>query len=134
MINKTIVFIRKKAMLKISRKQQPAKQSLYSQLAPISQAIQVRRTKPVGHYSWSKNELISDILLWIATRPLTYHLTNHPSKTNKTCRAVLMKQERTHKWHFSMDSYSATNLPSHKLSKKDEQDLLGSTGEARTNS
>ena len=32
-----------------------------------------------------------------AVRPLSSHITNHPSKTNKTCGTLPEKQRRTHK-------------------------------------
>ena len=48
-------------------KQHPTKQQLYDYLPPISNSIRVRRTKHVEHWWRSKNELISDILLWIRT-------------------------------------------------------------------
>ena len=37
---------------------------LYSHLPPITKTIQVRRTRHAGHCWRSKDELISDILLW----------------------------------------------------------------------
>ena len=40
------------------------KQQLYSYLPPISKTIQIRQTRYAGHYWRSKDELISDILLW----------------------------------------------------------------------
>ena len=61
----------------------PRKQQLHGHLAPITKIIQLRQTKHVGHWWRSKIELISDVLLRLAW-PLTAHLTNHPSKTNKT--------------------------------------------------
>ena len=36
-------------------------------LAPITKTIQVRRTRHAGHCWRSKDELISDVLLWIPT-------------------------------------------------------------------
>ena len=43
---------------------------LYDHISPISQTIQVRRAKQVGH-SWSgKDELVSDILQWTPTHVL----------------------------------------------------------------
>ena len=39
---------------------------------------------------------------------VTYHLWNHPSKTNKTCRTLQEKQGQTHKWRSSMDHYTWT--------------------------
>ena len=44
-----------------------------------------------------------------AVWPLTSHLTNHPSKTNRTCWALLEKQGRTHKWRSPVDSYTWTH-------------------------
>ena len=43
------------------------KQQLYGYLPPISKTIQVRQTRHEGHYSRSKNKLISDFLLWTPT-------------------------------------------------------------------
>ena len=42
-------------------------QQLNSYLPPISQTIQVRQTRRVGHYWRSKDKLISNILLWTPT-------------------------------------------------------------------
>ena len=44
--------------------QHPTKQQLYGHLPPITKTIQVRRTRHAGHCWRSKDELISDILLW----------------------------------------------------------------------
>ena len=48
-------------------KQQPTKQQLYRHLLSISQTIPVRRSRHVRHSSRSKDELISDVLLWTPT-------------------------------------------------------------------
>ena len=40
------------------------KQQLYGHLPPITKTIQVRRTRHTGHCWRSRNELISDVLLW----------------------------------------------------------------------
>ena len=45
-------------------KQHPPKQQLYGHLPPISQTIQVRRTRHAGHCLWHKDEFINDDLLW----------------------------------------------------------------------
>ena len=44
----------------------------------------------------------------IAAQPLTSHLKNHPSKTNKTCGTLLEKQEQTDKRHSFMDPFTWT--------------------------
>ena len=52
-----------RATLNKSWEQHTTKQQLYGHLPPISQIIQIRR-RHAGH-CWSKNELISDVLLGI---------------------------------------------------------------------
>ena len=46
----------------------------------------------------------------IALWRFTLHLKTHSSKTNQICGTLLEKQGRTHKWRFSMDSYTWTFL------------------------
>ena len=48
----------------IDRLQHSTKHQLYGHLPPIMKTIQVRRTKHAGHCLRSKDELISDVLLW----------------------------------------------------------------------
>ena len=47
-----------------SWKQYPTKQQLYCHPPPIFKSIQIRQTRHTGHCWRSKNEHISDILLW----------------------------------------------------------------------
>ena len=56
-----------RAVLNKSWKQHPTKQQLYGYLPPISQTIQVKWTRQIGHGWRSKEELIRSILLWIPT-------------------------------------------------------------------
>ena len=44
--------------------QHPPKQQLYSYLPPITKTIKVGWTRHAGHFWRSKDELISDVLLW----------------------------------------------------------------------
>ena len=53
-----------RAIVNKSWRQHPIKQQLYGHLLPITKTIQVRRTRHVGNYWISKDELISDILRW----------------------------------------------------------------------
>ena len=53
-----------KAILNKSWRQHPTRHQLYSHLLPIMKTIQVRRTRHAGHCWRSKDELISDVLLW----------------------------------------------------------------------
>ena len=52
------------AILNKSWRQHLTKQQLYGHLPPITKTIQVRRTKHAEHCWRSRNELISDVLLW----------------------------------------------------------------------
>ena len=45
-------------------RQRPTKQQLYGHLPPITKTIQVMRTRPAGHCWRSRDEFISDIVLW----------------------------------------------------------------------
>ena len=56
-----------RAILNKSWRQHPTRHQLYGHLPPIRKTIQVRWTRHAGHCRRSKNELISDILLWTPT-------------------------------------------------------------------
>ena len=53
-----------RAILNKSRRQHPTRHQLYGHLPPITKTIQVRRTRHAGHCWRSRDELISDVLLW----------------------------------------------------------------------
>ena len=53
-----------RAILNKSWRQHPTRHQLYGHLPPITKTIQVRRTRHTGHCWRSKDELISDVLLW----------------------------------------------------------------------
>ena len=55
------------AILNKSWRQHPTRHQLYGHLLPITKTIQVRRTKHAGHCLRSRDELISDVLLWTPT-------------------------------------------------------------------
>ena len=56
-----------RAILNKSWQQHPTKHQLYSRQPPITKTIQVRRTRHAGHCWRSRDELISDVLLWNPT-------------------------------------------------------------------
>ena len=56
-----------RAILNKSWRQHPTKHQLYDHLPSITKTIQVRRTRRVGHCWRSRDELISDVLLWTPT-------------------------------------------------------------------
>ena len=53
-----------RAILNKSWRQHSTKQQLYSHLPPITKIIKVRRARHAGHCWGSRDELISDVLLW----------------------------------------------------------------------
>ena len=53
-----------RAILNKSWRQHTTRHQLYDHLPPITKTIQVRRTRHAGHCWRSKDELISDVLLW----------------------------------------------------------------------
>ena len=59
--------IRLLLILNKSWRQHPTRHQLYGHLSPITKTIQVRRTRHAGHYWRSRDELISDVLLWTPT-------------------------------------------------------------------
>ena len=56
-----------RAILNKSWRQYPTRHQLYGHLPPVTKTIQVRRTRHAGHCWRSKDELISDVLLWTPT-------------------------------------------------------------------
>ena len=56
-----------RAILNKSWRQHPTKHQLYGHLPPITKIIQVRRNRHAGHGWRSRDELISDVLLWTPT-------------------------------------------------------------------
>ena len=50
-----------------SWRQHPTRHQLYGHLPPITKTFQVRRTRHAGYCWRSRDELISDVLLWTPT-------------------------------------------------------------------
>ena len=55
------------AILNKSWRQHPTRHQLYDHLPPITKTIQARRTRHAGHCWRSRDEFISDVLLWTPT-------------------------------------------------------------------
>ena len=70
-----------RAILNKSWQQHPTKHQLYGRLPPITKTIQVRRTRHAGHCWRSRDELISDLLLWAPTYGRTK--AGRPARTYK---------------------------------------------------
>ena len=85
-----------RAMLNKSWRQQPTKHQLYGPLPSITKTIQVRRTRHAGHSWRSREELISDILLWT--------LTYDQAKAERPARTYIQQL-------YDDTAYSPENLP-----------------------
>ena len=68
-----------RAILNKSWRQHPTRHQLYGHLPPITKTIQVRWTRHAGHCWRSKDELISDVLLW--TPPYGQAKAGRPART-----------------------------------------------------
>ena len=68
-----------RTILNKSWRQHPTRHQLYGHLPPITKTIQVRRTRHAGHCWRSRDELISDVLLW---PPTTWPCKSRTTSTN----------------------------------------------------
>ena len=68
-----------RAILNNSWRQHPTRLQVYGHLPPITRTIQARRTRHAGHCWRSKDELISDVLLW--TPAYCQAKTGRPART-----------------------------------------------------
>ena len=85
-----------RAILNKSWRQHPTSKQLNGHLPPITKTIQVRRTRQAGHCWRSRDELISDVLLWSPTY----------------CRAKAGRPARTYIQQLCEDTVrSAEDLP-----------------------
>ena len=85
-----------RAILNTSWRQHPTKHQLYDHLPPITETIQIRRTRHAGHCWGSRDELIGGVLRWTPTY----------------CRAKVGRPARTYIQHLCEDTgYSPEDLP-----------------------
>ena len=82
-----------RAILNKSWWQHPTRHQLYSHLLPIMKTIQVRRARYAGHCWRSKDELISDVLLWTPTYGLAKagHQLEHTYSSYVRIRDLALK-------------------------------------------
>ncbi len=82
-----------RAILNKSWRQHPTRHQLYGHLPPTTKTIQVRRTRHAGHCWRSRDELISDVLLWTPTygrydcylEETAFHYANKPIDGQAQC-------------------------------------------------
>ena len=73
-----------RAILNKSWRQHPTKHQLYGHLPPITKTIKDRWTRHAGHCSRSRDELISDVLLWTPTYG--------PAKAGRSARTYVQQR------------------------------------------
>ena len=84
------------ALLNKSRRQHPTKQPLYGHPLLITNTIKVRWSRHAGHCWRSRDELISDVLLW------TPHMAEQGDQLEPTYNSFVMIRDvalrNCHKW------------------------------------
>ena len=80
-----------RAILNKFWRQHPTKHQLYDHLPPITKTIQVRRTRHAGHCRRSKDELISDVLLWTPAKQNQDDQLEHEYSSYVRIRDVALK-------------------------------------------
>ena len=95
-----------RAILNKSWRQHPTKQQLYGHLQPIKKTIKIRQTRHAGHCWRSRNELISDVLLWIpshgqakAGRPARTYVQQLCADTRYSPEDQLEAMDNREGWH-----------------------------------
>ena len=107
------------AILNKSWRQQPTRYQLYGQLPPIKKTIQVRRTRHAGHCWRSRDELISDVLLWTPTygqakagRPARTYIQQLCEDTGCSPEDLLEAMNDREKWRARLRNIRASGTTS----------------------
>ena len=102
-----------RAILNKSWRQHPTRHQLYGHQPPFTKTIQVRRTRHAGHCWRSRDELISDVLLWtphMAEQKLD-NQHEHTFSNSVRIRVVVQKtcQNDREKWRERVRDIRATS-------------------------
>ena len=104
-------------ILNNSWKQHPTKQQLYDHLPPMSKTIQIRWTRHAGYCWRSKNELISNVLLWTPShgyasvgRPTRTYLQQRHMDTGYSLEDLLKAMDDRDEWRESVKEIRASNM------------------------
>ena len=94
-----------RAILNKSWQQHPTRHQLYGHLPPITKTLQVRWTRHAGHCWRSKDDLISDVLLWTcvygqakAGRPARTYIQQLCEDTGRSPEDLLKAMNDKEKW------------------------------------
>ena len=91
------------ATLNKSWKQYSTKQQMYNHWPPISQTIQVSRTRYAGYYWRNVGELISKVLPWASTQGLTGFSWPTKSYIHQLCGYTRYRLEDQSRWAILTD-------------------------------
>ena len=140
------------AILNKPWRQHPTRHQLYGHLPPITKTIQVRRTRHAGYCWRSRDELISEVLLWTPTygqakagRPAwtyTQQLCEDTGCSPKDLQEAMNGREKWRErvrdihagsttwwwWHSAYNTYAIEFFNGQSLSKKTSFDILWSYG------
>ena len=108
-----------RAILNKSWWQHPTKHQLYDHMPPITKTIQVRRTRHAGHHRMSRDEPISDVLLWTPTygrakagRPTRTYIQQLCDDTGCSPEDLPKAMNDKEKWRESVGDICASNMTS----------------------
>ena len=103
-------------ILNKSWQQHPTRHHLYGHLPPITKTIQVGRTRRTGHCWRSRDELISDVLLWTPThgrakagRPARTYIQQLCEDTGCCPEDLLRAMNDREKWRERVRDIHATS-------------------------
>ena len=106
-----------RAILNKSWQQHPTRHQLYGHLPPITKTIQVRRTRHAGHCWRSRDELISDVLLWTPThgrakagRPARTYIQQLCEDTGRCPEDLPEAMNDREKWQERVRDIRATSM------------------------
>ena len=104
-----------RAILNKSWRQHPTRYQLCGHLPPITKTIHVRRTRDAGHCWRSKDELISDVLLWTpaygqakAGRPARTYIQQLCEDTGRNPEDLPKAKNDREKWRESVRDIRAS--------------------------
>ena len=109
------------AIMNKSWRQRPTKQQLYSHLPPITKTIQVRRTRHAEHCWRSRDEHISDILLWIPSYGRAKAKLEPIYNSSVSVQDVALKTYRE-RWTIEMDGKRVSERSVQALRHDDDDD------------
>ena len=106
-----------RAILNKSWQQHPTRHQLYGHLLPDTKTIQVRRTRYAGHYWKSRDELISDVLLWTPTygrakagRPARIYIQQLCEDTGCSLEDIREAMDDREKWRERVRDIRASSM------------------------